>query len=99
MKQHRDLPRSWVSVPVSRAGFVRVGRQLTPAKHSGRYPTKYIRAANITSHGLDLTEVREMDFTPDERAIFHLQDGDIVLAEASGSAAHVGKPAIWRGEI
>ena len=40
-----------------------------------------------------------MDFTPAERLIYSLQTDDIVLAEASGSATHVGRAAVWRNEI
>jgi len=43
--------------------------------------------------------VLEMDFTPAERRVFTLRAGDVVLAEASGSAAQVGRAAIWRDEI
>jgi type I restriction enzyme S subunit len=40
-----------------------------------------------------------MDFTPVERKVFGLQSGDVVLAEASGSATQVGRPALWRDEL
>jgi type I restriction enzyme S subunit len=40
-----------------------------------------------------------MDFTPAERATFTLVDGDLVITEASGSGAHVGRAAIWRNEV
>jgi len=40
-----------------------------------------------------------MDFTPAERSIFALREGDVLLTEASGSAAQVGRAAIWRGEV
>lgn len=40
-----------------------------------------------------------MDFTPAEREVYALRDGDVVLAEASGSPHHVGRPAIWRDEL
>jgi type I restriction enzyme S subunit len=66
---------------------------------SGRNTTPYLRAANITISGLDLDEVYEMDFTPAERETFRLRPGDLVLAEASGSATHVGRPALWSGEL
>jgi type I restriction enzyme S subunit len=79
--------------------MVRVGRQLSPSKHSGQFPTKYLRAGNIKMDGLDLSDVLEMDFTPEERHTFGLRVGDIVVAEASGSASHVGRAAIWHGEI
>jgi type I restriction enzyme S subunit len=86
-------------IRVDQAGAVRLGRQRSPDKHTGRHATKYVRAANITPAGLDLSDLLEMDFTPRERQIFALADGDILLTEASGSAAHVGRAALWRGEI
>ena len=86
-------------MPVSRVGSVRLGRQRSPDKHTGRHPTKYLRAGNITSRGLDVTDVLEMDFTPQERRVFGLRRNDVVLAEASGSASQVGRGAIWREEI
>jgi hypothetical protein len=86
-------------VSIGDVGEVAVGRQRSPSKHTGRHSTKYIRAANITPHGLDLTDVLEMDFTPAERAIFALKPNDILLAEASGSATQVGRATLWQGEI
>lgn len=40
-----------------------------------------------------------MEFEPHEREIFRLRSGDLVVAEASGSADKVGKPAIWNDEL
>lgn len=99
MAENRRLPSGWASVRVDQAGAVRLGRQRSPDKHTGRYRTKYVRAANITPEGLDLTDLLEMDFTPAERAIFALRVGDVLLTEASGSSAQVGRAALWRGEI
>jgi type I restriction enzyme, S subunit len=84
-----------VIVPVSGVGVVRLGRQRSPDKQTGRHPTRYIRAANITPDGLDLTDLLQMDFTPTERALFRLNAGDVVLTEASGSASQVGRAALW----
>lgn len=95
----RKLPDGWMTIRVDQAGSVRVGRQRSPDKHTGQFSTKYIRAANITPHGLDLTDLLEMDFTPSERATFSLNVGDVLLTEASGSAEQVGRAALWRGEI
>jgi type I restriction enzyme S subunit len=94
-----SLPPGWALTTLSEVGSIRLGRQRSPDKHSGRYPTKYLRAANIAQNGLNLSDVLEMDFTPSERALFGLRTGDLVLTEASGSAAHVGRAAVWRGEI
>jgi type I restriction enzyme S subunit len=94
-----ELPTGWESVPIGDVGRVRLGRQRTPDKHSGRYPVKYLRAANIVADGLDLSDVAMMDFTPEEQKVFALRDGDVVLAEGSGSSKQVGRPAIWREEL
>ena len=46
-------------------------------------------------NGLDLTDVKQMNFAPSEVSTYRLQRGDVLVAEASGSASEVGKPAIW----
>jgi len=59
----------------------------------------YLRAANVTWDGLDLSDVNEMNFPPEQLETFRLQAEDILLSEASGSAGEVGKPALWSGQI
>jgi type I restriction enzyme S subunit len=60
---------------------------------------RYLRAANVDWDGLKLDDVKLMNFTDEELATYRLESGDIVLGEASGSPAEVGKPALWNGEI
>lgn len=86
-------------ISVNQAGSVRLGRQRSPDKHTGLYTTKYVRAANITPEGVDLSDLLEMDFTPRERITFGLSAGDVLLTEASGSASQVGRAALWTGEV
>jgi type I restriction enzyme S subunit len=93
------VPNGWAMTTVAQVGAIRLGRQRSPNRHTGRFATKYLRAANITAAGPDLSDLLEMDFTPAEREIFRLVPGDILLAEASGSADQVGRAAIWQGEI
>ncbi|MFZ1377170.1 MAG: restriction endonuclease subunit S [Geothrix sp.] len=93
------LPSGWTWASVEQLGDVKLGRQRSPKNVSKNYPTKYIRAANITERGIDVSDVLEMEFSPAERERFVLKDGDIVLSEASGSPSQVGKPAIWRDEL
>jgi type I restriction enzyme S subunit len=93
------IPLGWVKTSVGEVGDVRLGRQRSPKNCSAKYPTKYVRAANLTWNGLDLSDVLDMDFRPEERARYQLQSGDVLLSEASGSAGEVGKPAIWNDEL
>jgi type I restriction enzyme S subunit len=59
----------------------------------------YLRSANIGWSGLELSDVKEMNFDAADFERFRLDVGDVLLNEGSGSASEVGKPAIWRGEI
>lgn len=97
--EHDALPDRWRSMRADEVGDVRLGRQRSPKNRSAEYPTKYLRAANITEEGLDLSDVLEMEFSPSERERYQLEPGDVVLSEASGSSSQVGKPAIWNGEL
>lgn len=78
---------------------VRLGRQRSPKDHEGPTMRPYVRAANVGWGGLLLDDVKLMNFTDAELAVYGLQAGDLLLNEASGSASEVGKPAIWTGEI
>ena len=94
-----DVPAGWERVRVDEVGEVRLGRQRSSARQTGQQGARYLRAANITNAGLDLRDVLEMDFTAEERERYRLREGDVVLAEASGSAGQVGRAALWEGEL
>lgn len=95
----RALPPGWALVRVDQAGAVRLGRQRSPEQDTGAHMTQYVRAANITPAGMNLSDLLEMNFTPAEREVFGLKAGDVLLTEASGSASQVGRAAIWHGEV
>lgn len=94
-----ELPEGWYWACVEQLGDVQLGRQRSPKNRSDEFPTKYIRAANLTETGLDLTDVMDMEFQPHELETYRLYPGDVLLSEASGSPDQVGKPVIWNGEI
>ncbi len=94
-----QLPGSWCWATVGDVGEVRLGRQRSPKNRSKEHPTKYMRAANITWEGIDLSDVLDMEFTRAEQEVFRLIADDIILSEASGSPHEVGKPAIWRDQL
>jgi type I restriction enzyme, S subunit len=59
----------------------------------------YLRAANVKDGVLDLDDVKVMNFSPSEQAIFSLRRGDVLVSEGSGSLSSVGASAVWWGEI
>jgi type I restriction enzyme, S subunit len=94
-----ELPTGWVLCRLDEVAEVRLGRQRSPKNHGGKDMRRYLRAANVDWDGLKLDDVKLMNFTDEELATYRLESGDIVLGEASGSPAEVGKPALWNGEI
>ena len=90
------LPPGWSLTTVGDNGEVRLGRQRSPKNRSDKHPTPYVRAANLTWEGIDLSDVLEMEFRPEERTTYALREGDVLLSEASGSAGEVGKPVLWK---
>lgn len=91
------LRGGWVEARLADVAEVQLGQQRAPVHSAAEIKRPYIRAANITWKGLDLSDVKEMGFPNEER--YRLRHGDVLLAEASGSPGEVGKPAIWRDEI
>lgn len=89
----------WPLARLDEVAEVRLGRQRSPKNHSGRQMRPYLRAANVGWMGLLLDDVKEMNFTDAELAVYQLEPGDLLLNEASGSPGEVGKPALWSGEI
>lgn len=60
---------------------------------------RYLRAANVKDGVLDLADVKEMNFTPQEQQMFCLRPGDVLVTEGSGSLRAVGAAAVWNGEL
>jgi|HubBroStandDraft_4_1064222.scaffolds.fasta_scaffold00028_5 type I restriction enzyme S subunit len=92
------LPSNWCSVALSTACDLRLGHQLTPSI-PGLLKVRYLRAGNIADGVLLLEDVKQMSLTPDEVEELTLLNGDIVVAEASGSSSHVGRAALWDNSI
>jgi len=93
-----ELPRGWCWATIDQVGEVRLGRQRAPQHHHGNHMRPYLRVANVYEDSLDLTDVKEMNFTPEEFATYALRFGDILLNEGQ-SLELVGRPAMYRDEI
>jgi len=93
-----ELPEGWIYASVEALGFVQLGRQRSPKHHQGANMRPYLRVANIFEDRIDLSDVKEMNFTPEEFETFQLMPNDILLNEGQ-SLELVGRPAIYRGEL
>lgn len=92
------LPDGWKSLTVEEAGTVELGRQRSPQYHSGPNMMPYLRVANVHENRIDLSDVKEMDFPPQQLSRYELRPGDILLNEGQ-SPEFVGRPAMYRGEL
>jgi restriction endonuclease S subunit len=76
-----------------------LGRQRSPDQATGPHMVRYLRAANVKDGRLDLNDVMEMNFTPEEQATFALLPGDVLITEGAGSLAAVGANAVWDARL
>ncbi len=88
-----------MTLRLSQAAEVRLGRQRAPQYEQGDHLTPYLRSANVLDGSLDLADVKSMNFDPVEQSIFGLVPGDVLMTEGSGSAETVGTSAVWGAEI
>ncbi|MGB0722303.1 MAG: restriction endonuclease subunit S [Gammaproteobacteria bacterium] len=93
-----ELPDGWQRVRVDTAGETQLGRQRSPAHHSGDHMRPYLRVANVFEERIDTDDVMEMNFTPEEFVTYGLRVDDILLNEGQ-SKELVGRPAIYRDEL
>jgi len=94
----QNLPDEWELTQVQEVGDVQLGRQRAPQHHNGPNMRPYLRVANVFENYIDVSDVKSMNFTPDEFEIYHLEYGDILLNEGQ-SKELVGRPAVFRNEI
>ncbi len=94
--EEQSLPNGWRPARLWEISEVQLGQRRAPEYGEEKHYA-YVRAANITWRGLDLSDVKSMGFADPISLL--LQPGDVMLTEASGSPKEVGKPAIWRGEL
>lgn len=67
-----------------------LGKMLDKTKNKGAL-RPYLRNLNVRWFGFDLTDVREMRFTADERERYSVRRGDVVVCEGG----YPGRAAIW----
>ena len=75
------LPPGWAWAKVCEVGAVKLGRQRSPEHHTGDHMRPYLRVANVYEDRIDLSDVLQMNFTPQEFEQYQLRYGDILLNE------------------
>ena len=92
------LPTDWTRVPISQAGTVRLGKQLTSHRRPGSRLRNYLRVANVQENRINIADVKQMYLTDLEYNTLRLNSGDILLNDGQ-SPELVGRPALYRDEL
>ncbi|USD56392.1 restriction endonuclease subunit S [Vibrio sp. SCSIO 43155] len=93
-----ELPNGWEWCRTGEAGNIQLGRQRSPKDHSGPHMIPYLRVANVHDNRIDTSDVKEMNFTPEEQKVYRLEYGDILLNEGQ-SKELVGRPAMFKNDV
>ncbi len=88
------LPEGWTRKPLAEVAEFRLGKMLDQAKNEGDL-RPYLANINVRWGKLDLDDLREMRFEPDELETFGLKFGDIVMCEGG----EPGRCAIWKEQM
>lgn len=91
----KAAPQGWTWSTVAEVGHVELGRQRHPNWHTGPNMRPYLRVANVFEDRIDVTDLKEMDFT-DVFDRYKLHPGDVLLNEGQ-TPELLGRPAIYRG--
>lgn len=95
-KGSKVVPTVWTERILKRDFEVVLGKMLQPEQHDvSETEESYLRSANIQWEGVDITDVKTMWFSPQEKRDLLLRAGDLVVNEGGD----VGRCASWNGEI
>ncbi len=88
-----NLPDGWSWCLLSNIAHSELGKTLDQAKNTGNlYP--YLRSVNIRWDGIDLSDLKQMRFEPEELERYTVRKGDLLICEGGD----VGRSALWEGD-
>jgi type I restriction enzyme, S subunit len=94
-----DEARGWERVLLGDVAQIVGGIQKTPDRKAVSFHRPYLTVRNVQRGYFDLTEVDRFEITPFELERLRLVSGDILIVEGNGSLDHIGRNALFNGEI
>ncbi|MFG1238168.1 restriction endonuclease subunit S [Xanthobacter autotrophicus DSM 597] len=92
-------PKGWAVQALS--DLADIGSGLTKGRKLNGTPTEptpYLRVANVQADRLDLSEIKMIDATDDDRVRCRVLPGDLLMTEG-GDLDKLGRCAMWQGEV
>lgn len=95
-----EVESSFTVLPLGADGLAQIsyGVSKSPKNRPGQHGRPYLRVANVQDGYLNLSHMKYIDVPEPQMDQFRLEIGDVLLCEGN-SAALVGRPALWNGEI
>jgi len=90
-----QIPEGWVIKPLKYFSQITLGKMLTSEDKGGYSLKPYLRSLNIQSENVNVSDVNEMWFSPDELVNLRLLKGDLLVNEGGD----VGRTCMWNNEI
>ena len=90
-----EIPAHWEVAPVYSRYEVALGKMLDAKRVTGEHLAPYLRNVDVQWDSVNVENLPEMDFHPEERGRYSLRPGDLLVCEGG----EVGRTAMWRGEL
>ena len=87
--------KGWEVKRINEVAITRLGKMLDAHKDFGTNKARYLGNSNVRWFSFDLENLKEMDFSEDERVILELKAGDILMCEGG----EIGRCAVWNNEV
>ena len=85
-----ELPDNWEWCSLLNIAKIELGKTLDSAKNTGsNYP--YLRSANVRWNEVDLSDLKEMRFEPEELERYTVRQNDLLICEGGD----VGRSCVW----
>lgn len=91
--------RKWPRVGLKVIASIRGGVQKTPARNPVSFHRPYLTVRNVQRGYLDLSQLERFELSLVELDTLRLQRGDLLIVEGNGSLNHIGRNAIFEGDI
>lgn len=85
-----DLPDNWEWCSLLNVAKVELGKTLDSAKNTGNY-YPYLRSVNVRWNKVDLSDLKEMRFEPEELKRYTVKCNDLLICEGGD----VGRSCVW----
>lgn len=95
-ESHRNgrMPAEWELVRAGEVVEVTQGIALGPHREAKLNPTPYLRVANVQAGYLDLSEIKEIEASSEERMRYSLHHNDVLLVEGHANITDLGRACL-----